>query len=185
MAASDALSGTREEIKNKRSPVDTTIDRILECAVALNWSALASSDEATALQVEYRIGPDRSLDYLKLWSSTTRGVWNLVCEYWTQSSSGHESGTTFNRGNYSGDFTWMLDAIMQHQRAFLSGSRDFVDGLVQINRPTDADLASARADMDEALDRVGSHLAKPAPQKAEPHSQESAIDQSRPQDASA
>ncbi len=185
MAASDALSGTREEVKNKRSSVNTTIDRILECAVALNWNALASTNEATALQIQYRIGPGRSVDYLKLWSSTTRGVWNLVCEYWMQSSSGHESGTTFNGGYYSRDFTWMLDTIMQHQPEFLPGPRDFVDGLVQINRPTDADLVSARVDMNAALDRVGSHLGMPAHPKAEPHSQEPATDQSRPQDASA
>ena len=137
---------------------NASIDRILECAVALNWNALVRTDETTALQVEYRIGPGQSLDYLKLWSSTTRGVWQLVCEYWMQSSSGHESGTTFNGDNYSGDLTWMLDAIMQHQRAFLPGSSTFVDGLVQINRPTGAELASARADMNQALDRVGSHL---------------------------
>src|SRR5690242_13032346 len=136
MEATDALSRTREEIDNKRSPANTTIDRILECAVALNWNALAQGDEATALQVEYRIKPGQSLDYLKLWSSTTRGVWHLVCEYWMQSSSTHESGTTFAEGKYSGDFTWMLDAIMQHQRAFLPGSSAFVDGLVQISRPT-------------------------------------------------
>lgn len=182
MPASDALSGSREE--NKQSSQNTTIDRMLECAVALNWNALASTSEATALQVEYRVGLGRSLDYLKLWSSTTRGVWNLVCEYWMQSGSGHESGTTFNGGHYSRDFTWMLDAIMQHQPEFLPGPRDFVDGLVQINRPNAADLASARADMNAALDRVGSHL-KPAPQKAEPHSKGSAIDQTHRQDASA
>jgi hypothetical protein len=155
MATSDELSGTSERIDNKRS---ATIDRILECAVALNWNALAQIDEATALQVEYRIGPRQSLDYLKLWSSATRGVWKLVCEYWMQSGSTHERGTTFTRAKYSGDFTWMLDAIMQHQRAFLPGSVGFMDGSVSVKRPTDADLASARADMDEALDRVGSHL---------------------------
>lgn len=165
MAATNALSGTREESNNKRSHQNTTIDRILECAVALNWDALAKTNEAIALQVEYRIGAGGSLDYLKLWASTTRGVWKLVCEYWMQSSSGHESGTTFNGANAPGDFTWMLDAIMQHQQAFLPGSRNFVDGLVQINRPTDADLASAQADMNDAMDRVGAHLARPLPPK--------------------
>ena len=158
MAASDALSGTRERIDNKRPQENTTIDRILECAVALNWDALAQTNGAIALQVEYRIGSGQSLDYLKLWSSTMRGVWHLVCEYWMQSSSTHESGTTFTGGSYSCDFTWMLDAIMQHQAAFIHGSSDFMDGLVQIKRPTDSDLASARADMNDALGRVGSHL---------------------------
>jgi hypothetical protein len=178
MAASHPLLHTHDGRDNNRSGQgNTTIDRILECAVALNWNALAQTDEATALQVEYRIGPGKSLDYLKLWSSTTRGVWHLICEYWMQSSSTHESGTTFTGGKYSGDFTWMLDAIMQHQRAFLLGSARFMDGLVQVNRPTDADLASARADMNEALERVGSHLRDTTSTEGHLHSQESAIDQ--------
>ena len=62
MAATNALSGTREESNNKRSPQNTTIDRILECAVALNWDALAKTNEAIALQVEYHIGSGGSLE---------------------------------------------------------------------------------------------------------------------------
>jgi hypothetical protein len=159
MAAPQTLLRTQDGIDvNRSGHGDTTIDRILECAVALNWSGLTQADETTAMQVEYRTGTSHSLEYLKLWSSTTRGIWNLVCEYWMQSSPGHESGATFSGRECSGDFTWMLDAIMQHQGAFRPGSSDFVEGLVQINRPTDTDLASARADMTEALDRIGSHL---------------------------
>jgi hypothetical protein len=158
MAASHTLLRTQDGIDVNRSGHDnTTIDRILECAVALNWNGLSQADETTAMQVEYRTGPSHALEYLKLWSSATRGVWNLRCEYWMQSSSGHQSGATFTGREYLGDFTWMLDAIMQHQGAFLPGSSDFVEGLVQINRPTDTDLASAQADMTEAMDRIGSH----------------------------
>jgi len=159
MAASRTLLRTQHGIHVNHSGHDnTTIDRILECAVALNWNGLSQADETTAMQVEYRTGSSHAVEYLKLWSSTTRGVWNLVCEYWMQSTSGHESGATFSGREYSGDFTWMLDAIMQHQGAFLPGSSDFVEGLVQISRPTDTDLASAQADMTEAMDRIGSHL---------------------------
>jgi hypothetical protein len=159
MAASHTLLRTQDGIDVNRSGHDnTTIDRILECAVALNWNGLSQADETTAMQVEYRTGPSHALEYLKLWSSATRGVWNLRCEYWMQSSSGHQSGATFTGREYLGDFTWMLDAIMQHQGAFLPGSSDFVEGLVQINRPTDTDLVSAQADMTEAMDRIGSQL---------------------------
>ena len=159
MAASQTLLRTHDGIDvNRSGHGKTTIDRILECAVALNWNGLSQAEETTAMQVEYRTGPSHALEYLKLWSSTTRGVWNLRCEYWMQSTSGHESGATFSGREYSGDFTWMLDAIMQHQGAFLPGSSDFVEGLVQINRPTDTDLVSAQADMAEAMDRIGSHL---------------------------
>ena len=159
MAASQTPLRTDGGIDVNRSGQEkTTIDRILECAVALNWNGLTQADKTTAMQVEYRTGPSHSLEYLKLWSSTTRGVWNLVCEYWMQSGSGHESGATFSGREYSGDFTWMLDAIMQHQGAFRPSSCDFVEGLVQINRPMDTELASAQVDMTEALDQIGSHL---------------------------
>src|SRR5690348_1022235 len=143
---------------NRTGRGNISIDRILECAVALNWNGLTQADETTAMQVEYQTGPSHTLEYLKIWSSTTRGYWNLVCEYWMQAGSGHESGATFSGHEYSGDFTWMLDAIMQHQGAFRPVSTDFVEGLVQIKQPTDRDLASAQTDMTEALDRIGSHV---------------------------
>jgi hypothetical protein len=159
MATSHTRLRAHEGVEVNRSVLGkTNIDRILECAVALNWNGLTQADQTTAMQVECRNGPSNSLEYLKLWSSTTRGFWNLVCEYWMQSNSGHTMGVTFCGREYSGDFTWMLDAIMQHQRAFRAGSSDFVEGLVQIKRPTLTDLASAQADMTEALDRIGSHL---------------------------
>jgi hypothetical protein len=136
-----------------------TIDRILQCAVALNWKSLAA-DEKIAMQVEYRTGPQQSLEYLKLWSSSARGFWNLVCEYWMVSSPAHQSGATFSGGNHSADLAWMLDAIMQHQGEFVAASTVFVDGLVQISSPTDTDIVAAQKDMTEALDRIGSLTAR-------------------------
>jgi hypothetical protein len=138
---------------------ETTIDRILECAVVLNWNSLIQAGEEPAMQVEYRMGSRHSLDYLKLWSSVERGIWNLVCEYWMQSSVTHETGATFSGGRHSADFAWMLDAIMQHQGAFPTGPSDFAEGLIQISRPTDTDLSLAQKDMTEVLDRIGSRFA--------------------------
>lgn len=156
MSASLALSHTDSGIDRNRSGHEhTTIDRILQCAVALNWKSLTANDTA-AMQVEYRTGPRQSLEYLKLWSSSSRGFWNLVCEYWMLSSPAHESGATFRGSNHSTDLAWMLDAVMQHQGEFVAASTGFVDGLVQINRPTDADIVSAQKDMTEALDRIAS-----------------------------
>ena len=40
---------------NRASRGNISIDRILECAIALNWNGLAQADETTAMQVEYRI----------------------------------------------------------------------------------------------------------------------------------
>jgi len=134
----------------------TTIDRILECAVTVNWKDLIKAQGNASMRIEYRSGPKHSLEYLKLWSSSERGYWHLLAEYWMRSSVEHRSGTTFSRGNYSADLVRMLDAVMQHQEDFLTPSPDFPDGLVQIETPSTSELSTARAEMIEAMDQIGS-----------------------------
>ncbi|HVH85264.1 MAG TPA: hypothetical protein VM912_00970, partial [Terriglobales bacterium] len=125
MAASHTVPPSHNGLELKRiGHKRTTIDRMLECAVTLNWKDLTQSDEAASIQVEYRTGPQHSLEYLKLWSSKERGYWHLVAEYWMHSSAAHESGASFSDGNYSADLALMLDAIMQHQEGFLPPSPD-------------------------------------------------------------
>jgi hypothetical protein len=159
MAASHLLLRTAGEIGvNGSGHKNITIDRILECAVALNWKNLTSSGEPTSIQVEYHVGSGRSLEYLKCWSSTQRGYWHLVCEYWIKSGSTYQSGVTF--GGTSADFAWMLDAIMQNQAAFPPSSLEFPDGLVQISRPSESSIGPAQKDMNDALDRIGALMAK-------------------------
>lgn len=135
----------------------TSIEHILACAVTVNWKDLTKSQDNSSLQIEYRTGPQRSLEYLKLWSSCKRGYWNLLAEYWMRSSIEHRSGTTFSSGNYSADFVRMLDAVMRHQEDFLAPSLDFPDGLVQITKPSAAELSTARAEMIEAMDKIGTY----------------------------
>lgn len=158
MSAPLALPHINGGIDGNHSGHEQTIDRILQCAVALNWKSLAA--DTAAMQVEYRTSRQQSVEYLKLWSSSARGCWNLVCEYWMLSTPAHESGATFSGGNHSADLAWMLDAIMQHQGEFVAESTVFVDGLVQISPPTEADIVAARRDMTEALDRIGSLAAR-------------------------
>jgi hypothetical protein len=157
MAASQTVPRARagSDLKNTGHE-RTTIDHILECGVTLNWKDLTQPDGATSIQVEYRTSSHHSLDYLKLWSSTKRGYWHLISEYWMHSSTGHESGAIFSGGNYSAGLALMLDAIMQHQEAFLPPSSDFLDGLVQIKEPNETDLEAARAEMSRAMDHLGS-----------------------------
>ena len=140
---------------NYRGPATTTMERILECAVALNWKDLTNPGGATSIQVEYRNGISRSLEQLRFWSSTTRGFWHLVCDYRMDSSSTEEGGARFNAGHSSADLVWMLDAIMRHQDAFVLTSSEFLDGLVQVGRPSEAELTAAGKDMSEAMDRIG------------------------------
>src|SRR5690242_18598737 len=121
-------------LKRKR----TTIDRILECAVTVNWQELTKAQDKSSMRMEYRTGPQNSL------------------EYWKQSTIEHRIGTTFSRGNYSADLVRMLDAVMQHQEDFVAPSRDFPDGLVQIKKPSTTELSTARVEMIAAMDQIGS-----------------------------
>ena len=142
--------------KQKDVRAINSIERILECAVWLNWKDFASNSLPLAMQLEYRGGPTHSLDSLKLWSSTARGYWNLVCEYWMQSSTTHQQGITFAGTNSSPALTRMLDAIMHHQEAFSRDSTELFDGLVQVDAPDEAQSATARLQMGLALGRITS-----------------------------
>jgi len=135
----------------------STIERILECAVTVNWNDLTKSQDNSSMRIEYGTGPRCSLEYLKLWSSSKRGYWHLLAEYWMRSSIEHRSGITFSRGNYSADFVRMLDAVMHHQDDFLASSPAFPDGLVQIKSPTTTELSTAITEMIEAMEQIGTH----------------------------
>ena len=53
------------------------LNQILESTVVLNWKDLTKNAEAL-IHVEHHIGVECSIDYLRIWSSTARGYWNLV-----------------------------------------------------------------------------------------------------------
>lgn len=133
-----------------------TIECILECAVCLNWKDIASRSLPTVMQLEYRIGPTHSLEFLKLWSSTSRGYWNLVCEYSMEPTITRQQGITFSGTYSSPGLSRMLDAIMHHQGAFSLNSAELFGGLVQIASPDETRSAAARIQMSQALARITS-----------------------------
>lgn len=134
-----------------------TIDRILECAVYLNWKDFSSDSSPTALRLEYRSGPASSLKCLKLRSSVARGYWKLVCEYWMEPSPTQKQGITFTKTYKSPGLTRLLDAIMQHQEVFSAGETHLCDRVVLIASPDEAQCAAAKREMTEALERITSH----------------------------
>jgi len=75
-----AKSDGRETMTNgggQPAPQPKLLNQILESTVVLNWKDLTKNAEAL-IHVEYHIGVERSIDYLRIWSSTARGYWNLV-----------------------------------------------------------------------------------------------------------
>jgi hypothetical protein len=134
------------------------IGRVLESAVVLSWKDLLHSSKEGLVHVEYGTAPEPSLQYLKIWLSTNRGTWDLICEYWMSPGSSRVPavGLTFSNGYYSADLAQMLERMMQHQDGFpnlLSGESGV--NLIQVQSPTEDDRLKASNCMSEAYHRVG------------------------------
>ena len=84
------------------------LDQLLNSAVVLNWDALTQSATSGRVRVEYHIGVDGSLEYLKLWNHT-REYWSLICEY--SAHSGWSDGPRFCNGYHS---TFALPPVAVH-----------------------------------------------------------------------
>ena len=132
------------------------IERLIESAVTLSWEDLATSFPPLAMQVEYHRRPDRALEHLKLWSSASRGHWNLVCDYWMHPTATHSQGITFTDTYSSAGLTRMFDAIMQNQQSLALPQGDFANGLVQIAPPGKTQSIAAKHLMAETLERITS-----------------------------
>jgi hypothetical protein len=139
-----------------------TFERILESAIVVSWADLMHGVETGLIHIEYSFAPTDTLDYLKVWSSITRGHWLLACEYWMSASTFHSSGVRFDNGYESEGLAHILEFVMQHQNEFTLPTNRGRQGLLQIATPTSEDRAAAGELVHEALDRLGSPLVEPA-----------------------
>lgn len=139
-----------------------SLDRILECAVVLSWPDLIRVNKSGLIHIDYGFGPGDTIQYLKVWSSTTRGYWHLVCEYWMSPSAFHTSGIHFQDGYKSDDLPYTLELIMQHQNAFATSPNLGRNGLLQIQQPTQEQRSAAEASMARAFEHIQSVLMQSA-----------------------
>jgi len=138
------------------------LERILESAVVVSWVDLMRGAEIGLIHVEYGFAPTGTLDYLKVWSSITRGHWLLACEYWMSANTFHEAGVRFDNGYASEGLAHILESVMQHQNSFALPPNLGRQGLLQISTPTAEESAKAAARINVAFDRLASPLAEPA-----------------------
>ena len=138
------------------------LERILESAVIVSWADLMRGAQAGLVHIEYGLAAGGTLDYLKFWSSISRGHWLLAVEYWASPSKSHSTGVHFENGYESEALKHILDSVMQHQTEF-SLPVDFGrQGLLQIATPTQQESVVASALLNETLDTLDS-LAELAP----------------------
>ena len=111
------------------------LDKAFQFAVILAWEDLMKVTKPCSARVEYRCEPETSLDHLSVWSVKTRGYQDLVCDYWTWTSSAHPSGVRFKNGHRSDQLARTLDFIMKNQDQFTRPADAGRNGLVLIDPP--------------------------------------------------
>ncbi len=106
------------------------------------------------IHVEYRVDSHGSVEFMKVWGSTTWGYWNLICQHWMRRNASHESGLHFNNGYKSDALNKALGSIMQHQEIFRLGTSPGSDRMIQVQPPTASEQATANKMMDVFRDRL-------------------------------
>ena len=136
------MTTTHEEKPSEPVP----LDHILECAVVINWSDLVRGAIPGLVHVEYPVAEERLIDDVRIWSSTARGYWSLVCHC----SIDPDLSCTlhFRNGYQDGDFGNLLSAIMKRQGEFLHKRNANANYLVQVGPPSVDVLASAKTSID-------------------------------------
>jgi hypothetical protein len=141
---------------------DGNLERILESAVVNHWGDLTRGAPAGLIHIEYGFAAGETLDYLKVWSSLSRGHWLLACEYWMSANTFHAAGICFENGYQSEGLADVLEVAMQHQSSFVLPPNLGRQGLLQISTPTTKESTAAATLISEVFDRLGSRLAQPA-----------------------
>lgn len=131
-----------------------SLDKVLESATVVSWTDLMRGAQTGVIHIEYGFTVHDTLDYLKLWSSITRGHWLLACRYWMTESTFHASGVHFENGYRSDGLAQVLESVMQHQSAFILPVNMGRQGLLQIAAPTENETTAARASVRDARDCI-------------------------------
>lgn len=138
------------------------LERFLESAVVLYWDDLMRGISTGLIHIEYGFAAGGTLDYLKVWSSLSRGHWLLACEYWMSENTFHSAGIGFKNGYKSEGLAHILEIAMQHQNSFVLPANLGGQGLLQISTPTAEESAAAGAMVNIAFDRLNSTVEQPA-----------------------
>jgi hypothetical protein len=131
----------KPEVPTTPSAPPQSLDQLLNSAVVLNWDVLIQSSTPGRVRVEYHVGTDGALEYLKLWS-VSQEYWSLICEYSVH--PGWSDGPRFCNGFHSRSLSRLLQSIMMNQ-ALCSHSRSpNTNGALEVSPPTAEDVEDAK-----------------------------------------
>ena len=142
------------------SPTISTsqLDLALEYAVIRSWDDLMPNSASGLIHVEYQTSLDGSLDFFKIWASTLRGYWSLICECWMRPLWSHTTGLRFENDYHSGILARTLEYVMRHEDSFAKLPERH--GLIQVYPPTTAQRGEAERWGTETFGDMGSSLVK-------------------------
>ena len=138
-----------------------SLERALESAIIVSWTDLMHGAQTGLIHIEYGFAAGGTLDYLKVWSSLSRGHWLLACQYWMSANTFHGAGVCFDNGYESEGLAHILEFVMQHQNSFVLPPNLGRQGLLQIPTPTERESAAAAIAVNEAIHSCSSVLAQP------------------------
>ena len=168
----------------KTRTVRMELDKAFQYAVSLAWGDFKGTN-SQSIRVEYVCEPSVALDHLSVWSVTAGGYHNLLCDYWTRTSSSHPSGIRFGQGHYSDGLAQTLDFIMKNQGQFTRPADAGRHGLVLIY-PPDADDRIEAATWIRAVQSTGNETSRgEAPKRPEDHRQNRGGEAASPADEQA
>ena len=134
------------------------LNQILEGAVILNWSAFGHSSDGGMVQIEYHVGAESAIEYLKIWSANSRGYLSLVCDYVVAMHRPNGAGARFSNGFHSRDLVRFLDSIFMNQNLFTHSCRSNGNVVIKIGPPNEEQVAASKLRIGEILS-----LASPPP----------------------
>ena len=95
------------------------LDEALAEVVVLSWNDLMPGPGSGLIHIEYHVEPPASIEFVKVWASTIRGEWNLICEYWMRPGGSRESGLRLVGKYKSAGLERMLQSVLQNRGMFL------------------------------------------------------------------
>jgi|ERR1039458_3046341 hypothetical protein len=136
------------------TPISSTaplqLDHILTSAVILNWDALTLSSATGRVRIEYHVGLDGCVEYLKLWTSA-REYWSLICDFSVH--PGWSDGPRFSNGYHSRSLGRLLQSIVMNQGLFGNGREPNSNGLLEVGTPTLQDIGDAQMRVSQTFQR--------------------------------
>jgi hypothetical protein len=130
------------------------LNTILQSAVYLNWPAFGQASDEGMVQLEYHVGAEQSIEYLKIWSATSRGYLSLVCDYAVAAHRPNGAGARFANGFHCRDLARFLDSILMNQNLFAHDSPANSNVVIQVKPPSEEQLAQSKERFSEALSLV-------------------------------